>query len=326
MDMFQTFIVTDDVFMHHLTGLGHPESALRVKTSKLALQKNGLLTKDNTLKPRLATDQELLLCHTPEYINEVQKNINECIYRGINDGSFQLSTGDVQISIESDKVARYAVGGVLEGVDAVMEGHAKNVFCLVRPPGHHANSHIGMGFCIYNNVAIAARYLCQKYGLKRILIVDWDVHHGNGTQEIFYSDPSVFYFSTHNGRIFPGTGRLEEIGAGAGKGFTLNFPIDSTYNPRQVIQQIFSEVLMEKMKSYRPEFVLISAGFDAHAEDPLGGFNLNTQDFVELTKIVKKIAEDYAQGRLVSVLEGGYNLDALADVIPAHVGVLNNAS
>lgn len=320
--MNQVFIAEDDVFTQHLTGKGHPESPHRFNVSKYALQIQGLLRKENRIRPRRAEDSELLLCHTQSYVNEVRKNIEKCVRSGIDDGLFQLSTGDVQICPESDSVARYAVGAVLNAIDAIMEGRTKKVFCLVRPPGHHACSDKGMGFCIYNNVAIGARYVGQKYGLKKVLIVDWDVHHGNGTQEIFYEDPSVFYLSTHNTRIYPGTGYAEETGDGRGKGYNLNFPIDPRQNPREIIKDVFSSQLIEKMEFYRPEFVFISAGFDAHAWDPLGGFDLTTQDFVDLTHIVKKIADQYAQGRIVSVLEGGYSLDALVDVIPAHVKAL----
>lgn len=315
-----TLIAEDEIFTKHLTGKSHPESPFRFKVCKYALQIQGLLRKDNTIHPRRATDAELLLCHTPDYIEEVQNNIQDCLAKGIDDGSYQLSTGDVQISIDSETVARYAVGAILEAVDSVMKGTAKNVFCLVRPPGHHAYSDHGMGFCIYNNVAIGAAYACQKYGCQRVLIVDWDVHHGNGTQEIFYGSSKVFYFSTHNGTIYPGTGRENEIGKGEGKGFTLNYPLNPRQqDPRQAIREIFSEVLNERMKIYQPDFVFISAGFDAHQWDPLGNFNLTTEDFVDLTHIVKEIAEKYAKGRLVSALEGGYDLDALAQVVPAHV-------
>ena len=316
------WIAENDIFTEHLTGEGHPESPARFRVGKYALQNQGLLKKENTLNLRMATNEELLLCHTGEYLDEVQQNIKNCSIYGQDNGSFQLSTGDVQMSLQSDKVARYAVGAVLEAVHVVMMGKVKNVFCLVRPPGHHATKNRGMGFCIYNNVAIGARYACQKFRLDRVLIVDWDVHHGNGTQDIFYDDPSVFYFSTHNGKIYPGTGFKDEMGKGAGKGFNLNYPLDPNQNPREKIREIFSVDLREKMQTFRPQFVFISAGFDAHQLDPLGGFNLTTKDFVDLTEIVSEIADEYAEGRLVSVLEGGYSLNALADVIPAHVRAL----
>lgn len=320
--MYNIKVIENDLFLCHLTGYGHPESPQRFKIAKAALREKKFID-EHPLPLRLATDSELLLCHTGNYLDIVRKNIEECSRLGIRDGSFQLSTGDVQICPDSEIVARAAVGAVLEAVDDVMNVHSKSVFCLVRPPGHHACSHIGMGFCIYNNVAVAARYACKKYGIDKILIVDWDVHHGNGTQEIFYEDSTVFYFSTHNGLIYPGTGRASETGKGKGEGFTLNVPIDPRQNPREKVKLAF-EHLADKMKSYQPQLIFISAGFDAHLWDPLGGFNLTTQDFVELTEIVKKMAQNYCEGRIVSVLEGGYNLDALAEVIPAHVQALES--
>lgn len=323
--MFQTVISEDEIFKTHLTGRGHPESPSRFKIAKDALKLKGLLSPTNRVAPRLATIEELRLCHTEDYIQTVQKNMLACIKCGCEDGSFTLSTGDVQICSASDQVARYAVGAVLASLDAIMLGQARHAFCLVRPPGHHACSDKGMGFCIYNNVSVGARYLIQKYGLERVLIVDWDVHHGNGTQEIFYQDPSVFYFSIHNKNIYPGTGFSYERGAGPGLGYTLNFPLEGNLSTRKAILEIFNHALKEAMKMYKPQFVLISAGFDAHEWDPLGGFNLTTEDFRELTSIMKDIAFEYAEGRLLSVLEGGYSLRALEEVIPAHVGVLHKS-
>jgi len=323
--VFQTVISEDEIFKTHLTGRGHPESPSRFKIAKDALKLRGLLSPTNRVAPRLATSAELMLCHTQDYIQTVQENMLACVKCGREDGSFTLSTGDVQICSASDQVARYAVGAVLGSIDAIMLGQALNAFCLVRPPGHHACSDKGMGFCIYNNVSIGARYLIQKYGIERVLIVDWDVHHGNGTQEIFYQDPSVFYFSTHNKHIYPGTGFSNERGAGLGLGYTLNFPLEGNLGTRTALLEIFNHSLREAMKIYKPQFVLISAGFDAHEWDPLGGFNLTTEDFRELTSITKGIAFEYAEGRLLSVLEGGYSLRALEEVIPAHVGVLQES-
>lgn len=321
--MKEIWIAENELFATHLTGKGHPESPQRFRVAKQALQKQGLLKASHTLSLRAATDQELLLVHTQTYLEELQKNILACKSFGLVDGSFTLSTGDVQICPVSEKVARCAAGSVLEAADVIMQGPLKRAFCLVRPPGHHATSDRGMGFCLYNNVALGARYVCRKYGLKKVLIVDWDVHHGNGTQDIFYEDPLVFYFSTHNGRIYPGTGQINEKGAGEGKGLNLNFPIDPWQNPRLLIKRFFENELARAMQGFKPEFVFISAGFDAHQRDPLGGFNLTTLDFVELTHIVKKIADEFAGGRLISVLEGGYDLTALAEVIPAHVQALS---
>lgn len=325
--MSRIAIVEDNVFLKHLTGQWHPESPLRFQMSKQALVAQKLLNHETSLKPRLASNEEILLCHSKNYLDVVSKNVQDCIRLNVEDGTWTLSTGDVQMCSFSETVARYAVGAVLEAVDKVFTRQFPNAFCLIRPPGHHATRDKGMGFCIYNNVAIGAKYAIQRYHLNRVLIVDWDVHHGNGTQDIFYEDSSVFYFSTHHESNYPGTGLVEEKGRGRGLGFTLNFPIDpKKKNPRQVIKEIFLHQLMESMEIYKPEMIFISAGFDAHFEDPLGGFNLTTQDFVDLTEIVKQIAQTYSNGRIVSVLEGGYHLKALTEVIPAHVKTLSSSS
>jgi acetoin utilization deacetylase AcuC-like enzyme len=217
-------------------------------------------------------------------------------------------------------VARYAVGGILEAIDYVVLERVKNAFCAVRPPGHHASAMVGKGFCVFNNVAIGARYAQKKYGLKKILIADWDVHHGDGTQAIFEEDTSVFYFSTHRyGRgFYPGTGSAQETGEG---GTILNCPIipSQGISPRKEVLRAFHTLLPQAMETFRPNLVMISAGFDAHVKDPLGGFDLVEEDFAELTAITKKIAETYASGHLVSVLEGGYHLEALASSVCAHV-------
>lgn len=318
-----TFIVSDPFYAKHLTGKGHPESPERYHTVILNLTKNGLLTPANHITPRTATEEEILLCHTAKYVEILKENMALCAVSGRVKGDYTLSTGDVQICPESYSVALLAVGGALSAIDAVMREKAMNAFCVVRPPGHHATSNCGMGFCLLNNVAIGARYVQKKYGLKRVAIVDWDVHHGNGTQEIFYDDPSVFYFSTHQYPFYPGTGSELEKGEGAGLGTTLNCPIAPTTHSRIKVLEAFKNKLTEAMKAFQPEFVLISAGFDAHEEDLLGQFNLKTEDFVQLTEIVKEIADQYTEGRLVSVLEGGYHLPALAECAVAHVKALN---
>jgi acetoin utilization deacetylase AcuC-like enzyme len=218
-------------------------------------------------------------------------------------------------------VALLAAGGVLAAVDAVVAGRAGNAFCAVRPPGHHARPAQGMGFCIFNNVAIAARYAQKKHQIGKVLIVDWDVHHGNGTQDIFYEDGSVFYFSTHQWPLYPGTGRKEETGRGAGAGTTLNcpFPMDAG---RQEILGAFQEQLLPAAERFKPELVIVSAGFDSRVDDLLGGLRLTDKDFADLTAIVKDIARRHARRRLVSVLEGGYSLAGLAKATVAHVRAL----
>jgi acetoin utilization deacetylase AcuC-like enzyme len=232
-----------------------------------------------------------------------------------------LSTGDTNFGPESLTVARHAAGGLLNAVDAVMDGTVANAFCAVRPPGHHATPDRGMGFCIFNNAAIAARYAQQKHGLERVAIIDWDVHHGNGTQDIFYEDGSVFYFSTHQSPWYPGTGAKDETGAGAGKDTTLNFPLPAGSGMEQ-IGAAFRGAFTEKMKDFRPDLVIISAGFDSRLGDPLGHFTLGDEEFAELTRILLEMAGEYAEGRLVSVLEGGYNQAGLAKAVRHHVEAL----
>jgi acetoin utilization deacetylase AcuC-like enzyme len=202
-----------------------------------------------------------------------------------------------------------------------MEGRAQNAFCVVRPPGHHSSSDRGMGFCIFNNVALAARYAQRRHGLDRVLIADWDVHHGNGTQDIFYADGSVFFFSTHQHPWYPGTGRAEETGEGAGRGATLNCPFPAG-SGRAEIMGAFRRKLLPAAADFKPDLVLISAGFDSRAGDPLGGFTLSDGDFAELTALLLEVADTYAGGRVVSVLEGGYSLEGLAAAAVAHVKAL----
>jgi acetoin utilization deacetylase AcuC-like enzyme len=227
------------------------------------------------------------------------------------------------VSNRSWEVALRAVGSGFAAVDAVVEQRAKNAFCLVRPPGHHATASEGMGFCILNSIALAARYAQRRHGLSRVLIVDWDVHHGNGTHDIFYEDGSVFFFSTHQWPLYPGTGHSSETGAGAGEGKTMNFPLPALSGAKEIFPAF--DKLAVAMESFRPELVLISAGFDSRVDDPLGHFQLTDADFAELTRRMIALAKQHASGRVVSMLEGGYNLQGLASAAAAHVQALLNA-
>jgi acetoin utilization deacetylase AcuC-like enzyme len=310
-------LLIDPIYREHLVGLvgrNHPERPERFDAVVEGLREAGLLDRLGRVEPRAATEDELLLCHTQEYLRKAKHDVLE--------GRSFLSTGDTDITSNSWDVAEQAVGGVLNAVDAVLAGTARNAFCAVRPPGHHATPSRGMGFCIFNSVAIAARYAQNKHGVERVLIVDWDVHHGNGTQDIFYSDPSVFFFSTHQWPLYPGTGRASETGDGAAEGTTRNFPFPAGSGREQVLGAVQNS-LVPLTKRFQPDLVLISAGFDSRAGDLLGRFTLTDGDFADLTREVMGIADRYAGGRIVSLLEGGYHLPGLALASAAHVEALS---
>ncbi|HEV3200870.1 MAG TPA: histone deacetylase [Bryobacteraceae bacterium] len=311
-----TALLIDPIYREHLVGREHPERPERFDAVVQGLRDAGLVDRLGRVQPRPATEEELLLCHTPEYLCKAKEDVRK--------GYGFLSTGDTDITSNSWDVAGQAVGGVLNAVDAVLAGTAKNAFCAVRPPGHHATASRGMGFCLLNNVAIAARYAQRKHGVGRVLIVDWDVHHGNGTQDIFYSDPTVFFFSTHQWPLYPGTGRADEIGDGEAEGTTRNFPFPAGSGRKEVLGAVQNS-LLPLSKRFRPELVLISAGFDSRVGDLLGRFTLTDPDFADLTREVMGIADQYAGGRVVSLLEGGYYLPGLALASAAHVEALSEA-
>jgi acetoin utilization deacetylase AcuC-like enzyme len=288
--------------------LGHPESTRRVDAVLNAIEAVKLDL--HKIEPRKATTDDLLLTHTADYIAIAQRDVES--------GLRQLSTGDTTISKDSFQTALLAAGGVLAAVDAVMAGTVKNAFCAVRPPGHHACPARGMGFCLFNNIATAARYAQKKHGIGKVLIADWDVHHGNGTQDIFYEDGSVLFFDTHQHPLYPGTGMADEKGRGKGLGCIMNNPFPAG-SGRAQIYGAFENRLIKAAEKFKPEFVFISAGFDSRIDDPLGSFTLTDDDFMDLTRLVKKIAAHHANGRVVSVLEGGYNLDGLGKAAAAHV-------
>jgi acetoin utilization deacetylase AcuC-like enzyme len=302
-----TALLADPISQLHDTGPGHPEQPARFDAAVRALSS---LT---AFEPRAATGEELVLCHDSRYIRAAQRDVEA--------GYPELSTGDTQISSRSFEVATRAVGTVLTAVDLVVSGAASNAFCVVRPPGHHATRDRGMGFCLFNNVAIGARYAQRRHGIGRVLIADWDVHHGNGTQDIFYGDGSVFFFSTHQSPWYPGTGAARETGEGEGLGATMNCPFAAGAGRHEILGA-FETKLVPAMEEFRPELVMISAGFDSRAGDPLGHFRLTDDDFADLTRTMRGIADRHAGGRLVSVLEGGYNLAGLESAVRAHVQAL----
>ena len=309
----KTGFIYHDEFLEHDTGRGHPERPDRLRSIVNHLKQSGLWARVQHPLIDRAAEEWILKVHTSRH----WKLIKESCARGIE----ILDQGDTHVSPKSYDVALLAAGGVLTGVDAVATGILNNVFCAVRPPGHHAESDAVMGFCLFNNVAIAARYAQEKYGLEKIAIVDWDVHHGNGTQEIFYEDPSVFYISTHQYPFYPGSGASTETGAGRGSGFTLNCPMRVGSGEKEYIDA-FTKNILPALDIYKPQLLIISAGFDAHKDDPLANINLTEQSFEKLTTMLCGIADKYCGARLVSVLEGGYNLQALARSVEAHVKIM----
>ena len=308
-----TGLLADPVYKQHETPPGHPERPERYDAATQALEKDGLMKSLGRIEARPATEDEIAACHSRLYIETVKAEIGA--------GARELSTGDTHVGRHSFDVALRAAGGLMNAVDAVVERKFHNAFCVVRPPGHHARPRQGMGFCIFNNVAIAARYAQRKHGIGRVLIADWDVHHGNGTQDIFYADGSVFFFSTHQSPWYPFTGDPGETGEGKGKGCIMNCPFPAGAG-REEILGVFRNRLAPVANSFKPDLVLISAGFDSRINDPLGRFTLSDQDFTELTNLVLEIADKHAGGRLVSVLEGGYNLSGLGLAAAAHVKAL----
>jgi acetoin utilization deacetylase AcuC-like enzyme/formylglycine-generating enzyme required for sulfatase activity len=315
----KTGFVYDDVYLKHRTGSRHPEKPQRLTAIVSSLEK--YLSDENSRlqlispKPFSDTVDWLTTIHSPEYIKRVKES---CQNR-----EEYMDSIDTPISPESYEVAVMAVGGVLSAIDGVMNEKIKNAFCAVRPPGHHSLRNKAMGFCIFNNIAIGAKYIQRKYNLSKVLIVDWDVHHGNGTQEAFYNDPTVLYFSAHRSPFYPGTGYADEKGVGKGLNYTIN--VEMTAGNGDIdYKKVFESILKPKAMEFDPDFVLVSAGFDAHKDDPLGGMNITANGYAEMTKIVKDIAKKCCDGRLVSVLEGGYSLEGLAESVDAHVSVLMN--
>lgn len=308
-----TAYLYDDIYLDHDTGETHPESPARLEALNGRVREAEWYPALLALQSRPAGLDEIELVHAREYIELAQREIEA--------GERNLSTGDTRINPASYEVALHAVGGVLNAVDAVVEGRARNAFCAVRPPGHHATRDRGMGFCIFNGVAIAARYAQERHGLERVLIADWDVHHGNGTQDIFYDDGSVFFVSTHQSPFYPRTGAREETGEGTGEGLTMNRPFAEGAGNDEIVGA-FRDDLLPAARRFRPDLTLISAGFDSRVDDRLGGFRVDDDGYRQLTRIMIEIAEVAGEGRLVSVLEGGYNLDGLAAGAHAHMDEL----
>jgi acetoin utilization deacetylase AcuC-like enzyme len=302
----------DEVFLAHDTG-GHPENPERLRYLLRHLEENNWFERLVKLKPEPTTFSRLSSVHDPSYIRFVE----EASARGDK----LLNAGDTVVSSGSYQAALTAAGAGITASSLIIEGKIDAAFCAVRPPGHHAERDKAMGFCLFNNIAVTASFLKTERGIPRILIIDFDVHHGNGTQNAFYDDPDILYISLHQYPHYPGTGRESERGEGKGLGFTLNIPLPAGSNDIDYITA-FQEKAIPAAESFSPQFVLISAGFDPHRDDPLSAMRLTEDGFYQLTKMIKEIAERWAKGSMVSILEGGYHLNALARSVERHLEAL----
>jgi len=309
----KTGLVYDDMYLEHKTTPGHPESPARLTAILDKLKADGVYAQLVPLAPKVAPLERIRAIHAAKYVERVRTSCET--------GEEYLDSPDVPISRKSYAAALLAAGGVLRAVDAVMQGEVANAFCAIRPPGHHAMEDRAMGFCIFNNVAIGARYVQQQYKVAKVLIVDWDVHHGNGTQAAFYDDPSVLYFSVHQYPFYPGSGSAAEKGRGKGLNHTINVPLPGGSGDKEYLEA-FEQKLRPAALAFAPQFVFLSAGFDAHEDDTLGGMRVTTEGYGKLTHVVKGIADQCCQGRLVAVLEGGYGLPGLAASVETHIRVL----
>jgi acetoin utilization deacetylase AcuC-like enzyme len=311
----KTGLAFDTQYLLHDTGPYHPEMPDRLRAAFMGLKEADLLSKLLLVKPRPAEIEWIEAVHDRDYI---QKFKNAC-----SSGETEFGSADNQICKESYDIALLAAGGVVEAARLMMEDAIDNAFCAIRPPGHHAESNRGMGFCYFNNVAVAARYLQHNWNIKKVGIIDYDVHHGNGTQEIFEKDPTVFYYSIHQhpSFTFPGTGREFETGVGAGEGYTKNslvLPGQGDVEYKKLIEQD----LLPAFEMFQPEVILVSTGFDSHADDDMADMQLSTEGFTWIIEQIVALADKYAEGRLISVLEGGYNLQRLPELTSNHVKVL----
>lgn len=298
--MLRTGIILDARYQDHSTGRNHPERPARISTllNRLEEYQRPNLKR---FEPRPATPEEIGLIHDSTHVERVAATAEK---------SYFAFDADTPVSAQSYATALLATGGLLTLLEAIMARDIDNGFALVRPPGHHAERNRAMGFCLFNSAAIGAQYLRERFGLKRILVMDWDVHHGNGTQHSFYDDRGVLYISTHQYPYYPGTGAAEEVGRGQGEGYTVNLPLPSGWGDAEY-QELFQWVIDPICRQFDPEFVLISAGFDAHVRDPLGGMEVTEEGFAMMARVLLRVARDHAQGRCAAILEGGYDLEGL---------------
>ena len=312
----RTGIIKDARYLQHLTDENHPENHRRLETIYNALAAPGMRDLFVEIPPRLAKEEELLLVHAPEHVEKIAATAG---------ATATALTPDTIVSAGSYLIARLAVGGVFTAIDEVVGENLSSAFALVRPPGHHAEKSRAMGFCLFNNVALGAAYACKRFGLERILIVDWDVHHGNGTQHIFEADNRILFASVHQYPHFPGTGSFTEVGIGAGEGFTINIAIPKGYGDGEYVA-IFETLIKPLALEFQPELILVSAGFDVGSNDPLGGMQLTPAGYAGLTRCLMETAEMCCDGKLVLVLEGGYDISSIGAAVTAVVQELSGGS
>ena len=296
-------------YLKHDPGAWHPERAERLTALIDAIKNSDLWETLVHIEPSPATAEQVAYVHDGEYIESLRQLCAE------GGGMLDMDTG---VSPDSFNVALLAAGGAIRAIDAVMGGEVQNAFAAVRPPGHHAFPHRGKGFCLFNNAAIGARYLQKEHNLEKILIVDWDIHHGDGTNYFFYEDPSVFYFSIHQFPSYPGTGKVYENGKGRGAGYTMNVPVPPGTDIDKYMD-VFQRELKPAALKFKPDFVLISAGFDAHKDDPLSGIPLTSSAYGQFTDVLRDIAGQTCGGKIVSLLEGGYDLSAMPESVIEHL-------
>lgn len=306
-----TLLFRSPLFQQHLTGR-HPESPQRLVAIESELQRTGLIDRCTQGPDRDASIEELARIHDRAYISTVSRFAEQ--------GGGRIED-DTVVSRQSYAAATRAAGAALSAVDAVLTNQDRTALCLVRPPGHHALTKSAMGFCLFNNVALAAEHALRVHDLERVLIVDWDVHHGNGTQDMFYERDDVWFFSAHRFPFYPGTGDRDETGTSRGLGATCNLPVKFGTSRRDYLTA-FTSALTDFASRCRPQLMLLSAGFDAHREDPIGSLGLETEDFETLTRVVQQLATHYCEGRIVSLLEGGYHVDRLAECVALHLKTL----
>ena len=310
--MSSTAVFYDPIYLEHDTGYGHPERPERLETTMQMMERVGLTDKVRIISPRDATTDEIQLVHPNKYV--------ETVKRMAESGGGWLDP-DTHVGMRSYAAALKSAGAVLEGLERIFSGDIDNAFCLVRPPGHHATEERGMGFCLFNNNAIAARFAIKEFGIKRVFILDWDAHHGNGLQDIFYDDNKVLYTSLHQYPHYPGTGGTGELGIGSGEGFTVNFPLPAR-SGEEVYLAAFDQVILPMARAFEPQLVLISAGYDGHFSDLLCSMLLRGNSYAEMTVRLKGLAEDFCGGKMMAALEGGYNLVGIAISITDTIAVM----